>query len=71
MGQRILSRGCGPMPFCGVTALYLDFQACSFPYNSSYSFDPVKLKLCKYSRLTGFDALFIDLVVLYKFSIIL
>ena len=30
-----------------VTALYLDFSACSFQDNSLYSFDPIKVTLCK------------------------
>ena len=41
----MLPRGCGPMNFSGVTALYIDFSACSFLDNSSYSFDSMKLKL--------------------------
>ena len=47
VGQRIFSRGYGQMILGGVTALYLDFSACSFPDNSSYSFDAMKLKLFK------------------------
>ena len=52
MVQGILSRGYGPTSSSGVTALYLDILACSFPDNSSYSFDPMKLKLC---RLEDYD----------------